>query len=443
MEIKQITIGELKRMTGTEGLILQGCGGDPEEWANGINETLTEAGILPDGSKFNDVSVFEHDGLTNILFGFDDMNGEKLDVGKLAMWRLQTHDIFGGTWLSDYLPNRLGVRIDGRELSDAEVDRFDGDEDASPSAPSPIAVYIENAEHPESGGFTMPLPATAEELAPFLAEIKASCLENIAVLDVKSPVDGLSRAISLCAGDGLRLDELNYLAAKIRALNKERRDVFGAVVETKRHCGSIAEIINITQNLECFYLQPAHNAMQYGEFLLDTTRDEYAELLRQLENSSDPLKNDFAAHIDRLEASVNAESYGKYAANEEGGVFTAYGYLTEPVTPREIYRGSEDIPAEYRLFDRPEPLSKVENADLGTLLTAMRAVGGEYMRDAKHKLETLLDGGVVRDDRVPDLTREKKPPEKESVLAKLREAQLQPKPPCKPKNHNKSHGEEL
>ena len=29
-------------------------------------------------------------------------------MGKLAMWRLQTHDQFGGTWLSDYVPNRLG-----------------------------------------------------------------------------------------------------------------------------------------------------------------------------------------------------------------------------------------------------------------------------------------------------------------------------------------------
>ena len=29
-------------------------------------------------------------------------------MGKLAMWRLQTHGAFGGTWLSDYVPNRLG-----------------------------------------------------------------------------------------------------------------------------------------------------------------------------------------------------------------------------------------------------------------------------------------------------------------------------------------------
>ena len=24
------------------------------------------------------------------------------------MWRLQTHEMFGGKWLSDYVPNRLG-----------------------------------------------------------------------------------------------------------------------------------------------------------------------------------------------------------------------------------------------------------------------------------------------------------------------------------------------
>ena len=34
--------------------------------------------------------------------------GVKLDIEKLAMWRLQTHEQIGGTWLSDYVPNRLG-----------------------------------------------------------------------------------------------------------------------------------------------------------------------------------------------------------------------------------------------------------------------------------------------------------------------------------------------
>ena len=58
-------------------------------------------------SKFENVSVFEHDGYTNLLFHMDDT--VKLDMGKLAMWRLMSHGSFGGTWLSDFLINRLGI----------------------------------------------------------------------------------------------------------------------------------------------------------------------------------------------------------------------------------------------------------------------------------------------------------------------------------------------
>ena len=103
--ITNITTEDLQTMSGKEGLILQGCGGPLREWLNGVNGLLTESGILLDGSRFERASVFQHDGLTNLLFPFE---GVKLDMGKLAMWRLQTHDQFGGTWLSDYVPNRLG-----------------------------------------------------------------------------------------------------------------------------------------------------------------------------------------------------------------------------------------------------------------------------------------------------------------------------------------------
>ncbi|MDR3278048.1 MAG: antirestriction protein ArdA [Oscillospiraceae bacterium] len=293
MEIKYITTDELKRMTGTEGLILQGCGGDPEEWANGINETLTEAGILINGAKFADISVFGHDGLTNILFGMDDLSSETLDAGRLAIWRLQTRGQFGGTWLSDYRVNQLGVTNDDPE-EDAGHDFYKGDgvhydstEEywgagfrlAAQTEYKPLTVYVENAERSELGGFTMPLPAPQEAFAPFLDGIEAACVEEAAVLDVQSPIAGLSRAISLCAPDDLRLDELNYLAAKISGMNGEERETFGATVETMRHCGSIAEIINMTENLECFYLQPAYSAEMLGEHLRDGDADNCAKLL--------------------------------------------------------------------------------------------------------------------------------------------------------------------
>lgn len=84
--INNIKAEELRKMNGKEGLILQGCGGDPQEWVDGINDMLTEAGILLDNTKFSDVSVFENEGLTNILFPLDDT--VHVHTGKLAMCRL-------------------------------------------------------------------------------------------------------------------------------------------------------------------------------------------------------------------------------------------------------------------------------------------------------------------------------------------------------------------
>lgn len=112
MNINTITAEDLRRMPDKEGLILQGCGGDLTEWVDGINEMLTKAGILKDGCQFENVAAFQHGELTCLLYPFDDV---KLDIGKLALWRLQTHEVYGGTWLSDFVPNYLGGFIETPE----------------------------------------------------------------------------------------------------------------------------------------------------------------------------------------------------------------------------------------------------------------------------------------------------------------------------------------
>lgn len=110
MSVKNVITDDIRRMIDEEGLVLQGCGGPLDEWIDGINDMLTEDKILLDDTKFkaDDCSVFEHNELTCILYPFDNV---KLDIGKLAMWRLKTHETFGGTWLSDFVPNQLGGYI--------------------------------------------------------------------------------------------------------------------------------------------------------------------------------------------------------------------------------------------------------------------------------------------------------------------------------------------
>ena len=105
MSVTKIDINKLRSMKGKEGLILQGCGGEPDEWVNGINELLTDEKILLENTKFSNCMTFDNEGCTCILFPFD---GAKMDMGRFAVWRIRTHANFGGTWLSDFVDNRLG-----------------------------------------------------------------------------------------------------------------------------------------------------------------------------------------------------------------------------------------------------------------------------------------------------------------------------------------------
>lgn len=118
MGIKKIAAEELCYMKNTEALILQGCGGSLEEWVNGVNDALAEVGILLEDTKFHpeDCRTFEKDGMTCLLFPLSE--DVKLDMGKLAIWRLQTRESLGGTWLSDYVPNYLGGFV--REEAEAK-----------------------------------------------------------------------------------------------------------------------------------------------------------------------------------------------------------------------------------------------------------------------------------------------------------------------------------
>ncbi len=117
-KVKRIEPEELRRMEGNEGLILQGCGGNLGEWVEGINGLLREEGILLENTEFSedDCLAFVNDGLTCLLLPFS--GKVKLDMGRLAIWRIMTHEGFGGTWLSDYVENRLSVSVDEEAASE-------------------------------------------------------------------------------------------------------------------------------------------------------------------------------------------------------------------------------------------------------------------------------------------------------------------------------------
>ncbi|MBQ8236794.1 MAG: hypothetical protein IJZ39_01415 [Oscillospiraceae bacterium] len=116
MSISKITIDELRRMEDQEGLVLQGCGGSLQKWLDGINDLLTEEGILQNGTRFENISTFQRDGTTCLLFPFTE--DVQLDMEKFPVWRFQTRTNFGSIWLSDYVPNYLGGFIQEGEQAE-------------------------------------------------------------------------------------------------------------------------------------------------------------------------------------------------------------------------------------------------------------------------------------------------------------------------------------
>lgn len=102
--MKNVSCNEILELRNNEyeHLILQGCGGDLNEWVDGITKLLKENDIVPKSFKFKEVYLFENNDLSNMAFPLD---SKDIDMEKLAVFRLKIRDTFGAMWLSDYIDN--------------------------------------------------------------------------------------------------------------------------------------------------------------------------------------------------------------------------------------------------------------------------------------------------------------------------------------------------
>lgn len=100
--IQETTFDNVRDMAAqnTEGLVLLGCGGDLNEWVNGVAKLLRQEGIV--ASNFNidrALKLTTTGGRTDLLLLF---SWDKVDPGRLAIWRIGFGDC---SWLSDYVVN--------------------------------------------------------------------------------------------------------------------------------------------------------------------------------------------------------------------------------------------------------------------------------------------------------------------------------------------------
>ena len=134
------------------------------------------------------------------------------------------------------------------------------------------------------------------------------------------------------------IDELNYLGNLLIMQSDNDRDKFTAAVTLGEHAGSVKDLINLAQNLDCYWIYPAvRTEADYGYYLIDE--------LDELELPEEAKKY------------FKYEEYGRDAVKKDRGQFTEQGYIyNNGNTFSQWYNGREsDIPQEYKAMSFPEP----------------------------------------------------------------------------------------
>ena len=190
----------------------------------------------------------------------------------------------------------------------------------------------------EPGGVWLPMPTTTQQLHAAMESVGITA-DNPQDFFINGFADTEQQPfdVPLPVIQSAGIDELNYLGKLLEMQGDEDRGKFTAAVTLGERAGNIKDLINLAQNLDCYWLYPTVQSEEdYGYYLID--------------------------ELDELELPEEAkkyfmyEEYGRDAAINDGGRFTDQGYIyNNKNTFTEWYNGREsDIPKEYKVMSFPQ-----------------------------------------------------------------------------------------
>ena len=213
----------------------------------------------------------------------------------------------------------------------------------------PFAAFITNLGKYNEGalvGEWVKFPTTAEELKQVFERIGIGSKDDFGqtyeewfITDYDCYVDGLYDLL----GEYANLDELNYLASKLDDMSQDEYERFQAAMEIGDHTGSIQELINLTENLDCYDVYPdIHDHDDLGRYYIE-----------ELDAMQVP---------EHLRGYIDYEAYGRDIALEESGQFTDLGYVRDTGDSfHEYYDGERgSIPEEYRVMTFQDDIPEEE-----------------------------------------------------------------------------------
>ena len=191
----------------------------------------------------------------------------------------------------------------------------------------------------EPGGEWLPMPTTTEQLHAAMESvgITADNPQDFFINGYSSTED-CPFDLPLSVIQSASMDELNYFGKLLEMQSDGDKDKFAAAVTHGEYAGSMKDLINLAQNLDCYWLYPTVRSEEdYGYYLIDE--------LDELELPEEAKKY------------FKYEEYGRDAVSKDKGQFTEQGYIyNNQNTFTEWYRGTEnEIPKEYRVMSFPQP----------------------------------------------------------------------------------------
>ena len=219
-----------------------------------------------------------------------------------------------------------------------------------------LSGYLSNLGKYTEGrpaGERVTFPTTAEHLKEVFDRIGIDFkhYEEWHFTEFQSPIPGLAEHLS----EYSHPDELNYLGKLLEMQFDDDREKFIAAIEYGDHADSLQDIINLAQNLDCYWIYPSvHNEEEYGRYLVD-----------ELEEPELP---------EEAKKYFMYEEYGRDASINDDGMFTEKGYIyNNRNTFTEWYDG-RDVPQEYRVTPQPPQRSRPdpEKADFDAAAPGQR-----------------------------------------------------------------------
>ena len=207
-----------------------------------------------------------------------------------------------------------------------------------------IVLSICNSDEQNKGEFVagcLELPASKDDVKELLSSIGVDGIQHkdISIVYIERKISGLN-----CLNIDDNIDEMNYLTALLSSLNEVGLDKFEAVETYGEHRGSVMELINLSQNLDCYeYYPDVSDYEELGRFL--TEEFQTAKIPEWTENYFD------------------YEAFGRNHATDVGGKITEYGFIYRNDVDFIIKYDGQDIPEEYRVFVYPDIPERKDDMD--------------------------------------------------------------------------------